>query len=656
MDKELRKIKKLYGEKFARFCREFFHTILETQGQLLNILTTAFVPNHFLYDDIMSQGKKENFINYIYHFYERDKMAKEINITKTPEELLDSVGYNLYKCETFEDTLKFEKYYAIGESLCTFRDPKRTQTHDVFFAVKKDIDQIHRKDFYMPQRQNGYGTSIISIQFSKTSHLISIKNRYNHSVDKCDATFSNDLDNIVFGLSASFAKFYGLKYINKSGELTLRGYVSDFSGKMYKYNYFIDNVYYCTNNCIIIDGKVDVIDKSKCEIFDYFAYDKKKKIIGTIMIEDAFIDAFSDYQKIYIVKHPSKKERVFTVFKQDGTYFSFNVDANNNIVSYTNNFIKQIGDSFLCYNKYLREINLPNVETIGNDFLKNNENLTSFYAPKLVSIANGFLKYNNNLKNFEANNLQQIGNGFLKYNKELKTINLPNVVEIGDYFLSANRVLEEATLPKLTVLGGFFLSDNREVTSVNFPNLRVIGGFFLSHNRKINSINLPNAVYVGNNFLENNICLSFVSLPNVKKIEDGFLRGNTAIDLVSLPNVKYIGDYFLEENAKLSQINLPNVKEIGIMFLYYNDCIKKVVMQNVEKVGESFLERNNNAIDLVDMPNLKETGDYFLARAKDIKKINFRKDIIKGEDFLRDYFASKKKNKNLTLIENKDYY
>lgn len=39
---ELRKIKKVYGEKFMKYCREYFSTILEKEGRLLEILEKSF--------------------------------------------------------------------------------------------------------------------------------------------------------------------------------------------------------------------------------------------------------------------------------------------------------------------------------------------------------------------------------------------------------------------------------------------------------------------------------------------------------------------------------------------------------------------------------------------------------------------------------------
>ena len=39
---ELKKIKKLYGEKFMHLCRELFPTILEKEGALTEILNSTF--------------------------------------------------------------------------------------------------------------------------------------------------------------------------------------------------------------------------------------------------------------------------------------------------------------------------------------------------------------------------------------------------------------------------------------------------------------------------------------------------------------------------------------------------------------------------------------------------------------------------------------
>jgi len=148
-----------------------------------------------------------------------------------------------------------------------------------FFAVKENVDQIKREDFVKPSRQDEYGTSVISIQFTKTStHTLSIKNRYNHTVNNPDATFSNNLDNIIPGLTDSFARAgYVQTYVKPCFELP--NYVLAADGKYYKYNIEINNIYYCPNNVIIDNFEVHEYNKDSFIVFDYFILDLKEKKI-----------------------------------------------------------------------------------------------------------------------------------------------------------------------------------------------------------------------------------------------------------------------------------------------------------------------------------------------------------------------------------------
>ena len=199
---DLKIIKKYYGEKMSHLCRELFPTILETPGKLSEIILNTFEPSRLLYEDLMRFNLKLHFQNLIYGLYGVEDTDEPV--TKTPEELLDEAGYILYECHSEKDIQSFKKYYAPGEALCTFHGGRLERCH-VFFAVKKNVDQIKREDFKCPHRQDEYGTSVISIQFSRGStNTISIKNRYNHRVENPDATFSNNLDNIILGLSDSF--------------------------------------------------------------------------------------------------------------------------------------------------------------------------------------------------------------------------------------------------------------------------------------------------------------------------------------------------------------------------------------------------------------------------------------------------------------------
>lgn len=98
MSDDLNKIKKKYGEKFAHLCRELFPTILETNGLLYRLIESKFYPNKFLYDDIINNKLVSLFQNFINNLVEKEDDI-EINVNKTPYELLDEAGYILYECK-----------------------------------------------------------------------------------------------------------------------------------------------------------------------------------------------------------------------------------------------------------------------------------------------------------------------------------------------------------------------------------------------------------------------------------------------------------------------------------------------------------------------------------------------------------------------------
>ena len=279
MEKELKQIKKLYGEAMAKFCREAFPIILEEKDKLLQLLIEHFEPTHSLYKDLLKEKLELQFKNYIYSLVEKEKNM--VIATKSPTELMGDAGYDLYECKTEEEIQSFRKYYVPGEELCTFWT-QRLNRCIVFFAVKKNVNDIKREDFINPQRQDEYGTSVISIQFTRDdSHTLSIKNRYNHTVENPDATFSNNLDNIIPGLTKAFEKQYGMIQTNSGNSFDLIGYVKANDGKFYKYNYEINNIYYCPNNIIIDNFEVKQFEKEKYIIFDYFLLDLvNKKIIS----------------------------------------------------------------------------------------------------------------------------------------------------------------------------------------------------------------------------------------------------------------------------------------------------------------------------------------------------------------------------------------
>ncbi len=402
---DLKYLKKHYGEKFAHLCRSLFPTILEEKGLLSSIITKKFAPTHSLYDDIINENLEGDFKNFIYSFV--DVKNNTPTTSKTPEELLDEAGYILFpECKTEEEIQEFKKYYAKNEELCTFRGG-RLNTCRVWFAVKKNVEGIRRENFTNPTRQDEYGTSVISIQFTRSNPCtLSIKNRYNHRVNNPDATFLNNLDNIIPGLTESFKKTYNINLLNRPSQIfASNNYARARDGKYHRKNFVLYPIVFCENNTIIdIDGLMQTFDKSRYIFLDNYLIDKQSKKIKVFIYEslidsDSFIESIGKIRKIEEKSTENGKVIIITPEEENAEKIEIGINSHNQIISYKN----------------------PNVTEIGDKFLQFNTTLTSI----------------------EIQNTTKFGDGFLFYNKSLTSINFPNVTVIGDFFLSHNKHIDK---------------------------------------------------------------------------------------------------------------------------------------------------------------------------------------------------------------------
>lgn len=434
---DLKIIKKHYGEKMSHLCRELFPTLLETPGKLSEVMLRLFEPTKLLYDDIIENSLKYQFQNFVYSITE----PKDIDepVTKTPKELLDEAGYVLYECHSEEEIQSFKKYYAPGEELCTFNGGRLNRCH-VFFAVRKDVDQIKREDYKNPKRQDKYGTSVISIQFSRgSSNTLSIKNRYNHTVENPDATFSNNLDNIIIGLTDSFEKEYELELSHNRSGFEIPGYVR-VDGKYYKYNYERDNVYYCVDNLII--ENFEVIRKyqqmERYIIFDYCILDlKEKKLMpykdkiedsdhagwysDHMLGEDPFFKINDKIKDIKVINDKTSGHKIIYLYTGHKEPIEIEINKANQMVRYKNNHIRKLPNNTLSLNKYLEELQLDGVVKVGNYCLSNNYTL----------------------EKLSMKNVYEIGKNFLYFNKTLSNAVLPKFFFIHDGFLGWNQVFDK---------------------------------------------------------------------------------------------------------------------------------------------------------------------------------------------------------------------
>ncbi len=491
MINDLKIIKKKYGEEMMHFCRDNFSTILEEPGVLSDLLLNYFEPSKELFPDLKNNNLKNSFKTFIYRKFNKEEPLI-ISENKTPQELLSSVGYDLYECLCEDDIQSFKKYYAPGEELCTFNGGRLNQCH-VFFAVKKDVDNIKREDFSNPKRQDLYGTSVISIQFDRNeAHTLSIKNRYNHTVDNPDATFSNNLDNIVEGLTYSFALHYDLKQKHVN-EFEIPSYEWDNNGKYYKYNYEIGGIYYCPNNCLLVNHEAIKFSKERYILTDYFIIDRQEKTIRCYDERniDSFPQFFQDNPINKIDLEIIDNTKIVKIETQKGIV-TLELDKENKIIGLANPYIEEIGDDFLNYNIYLSKLELSNVKIIGDFFLEFNRHLKELNLPNVKKIQDNFLYYNTTLENIYLPKVEIIGHLFLINNKIIEQIYLPKVRNIGSRFMYVNESLTKMCFPKIETVDNYFLISNKCLKRLYMPNVMRIGCAFLSYVENLEEVTINN--------------------------------------------------------------------------------------------------------------------------------------------------------------------
>lgn len=162
----------------------------------------------------------------------------------TQEEIIEDFNKAGYDTVIFDDEEKiaeYKKYYADGEVICTYNNlAERMRQYHMIVAVKKDIDKIQQGK--APQRDDEYGTSILNIQIAKNGSHMSIKNRYNHTVNECDSTLNNNLDMLVLGLQAKVLGYYNIASLNNNKCYYNR--IVNINGIYLKYNREVNNVYF----------------------------------------------------------------------------------------------------------------------------------------------------------------------------------------------------------------------------------------------------------------------------------------------------------------------------------------------------------------------------------------------------------------------------
>lgn len=470
-------LKRFYGEKFAHLCRSTFPLILENETMLPKLIMDNFAPSKALYDDLASDKKMfvrfKDFIFEKYHEHMDLQKVEATNTNKTAEELMAEAGYTLYpECKQFKDMLQFKKYFAPNEVLCSF-DPLNDRLNNcrVWFAVKNGAEKLNRKEFKHPEREDEYGTSVISIQFTKDLHSnLSIKNRYNHAVAYPDSTFHNDLDEIIPGLTHAFCTEYGITPLFGKYAIVLNipNYERANDGKYFKTIKRIrNNCYICENNYVLINGEPYHFDPDRYLLLDNGdLIDTKEKKISPAYIEvsdnknskmieeynndlkpSSFSQSFDEIAKIDISKNVYGGKTVLITPKEEenrcGEQVALETDCSNQIV----------------------EVFDP-MRTSPENYLSTNTKIKSAYFPNLKIAKTGFMQCCNQLKELTANKLETIKHNCLTRSYKMKSLTLPKLKSVGDISLQEIN-LDTFSAPELETIGQYCLRGNIKNFSAN---------------------------------------------------------------------------------------------------------------------------------------------------------------------------------------------
>lgn len=551
------KIKKQNGEAFAKAIRSYDNGIFDVPN-IVNIVRYA--------------GREaEPIMNYLVSL--KNVQIKEQNTHLSPFELLDKAGYNAYWADTLEKQNAIQKYFDDDEELCTFYDPSRFQKYFIVNAVRKDVDQIKRADFPNPQREDRYGTSVLSIQILKTGGFISIKNRYNHTVDCPDNTLSSNPDNIIQGLAGALKNYFKVDFSSQKTMLS-NGYVL-VDEQIIRYHMEINNIYMSTD-CYVENGKIVPLDKDKEIMMEKFVFNTKThKLRNLLRIDDGFARAFTkeiENKKVQITKNKDGSHQIFAakepiVTIMDGHITKLNLPT-----------VTKLGDNFLFKNTKLIELNAPKVEHISDYFLNDSKLLQQLNLPNLQTVGLRFLFSNTILSKFEAPMLRSVQADFLYENQGLKHLELPSLQIVGRDFLRSNIGLTSFKAPRLMMTEACFLENNQSLSRLELPALFKAGYCFLRNNRILNSFYAPSLQEIGHDFMFFNACLKELELPMLMETGENFLRCNTSLKKLYTPNLLEKKSGFLLSNSRgFSGQPFADVYDPSELMKSYREILKEGV-------------------------------------------------------------------------------
>lgn len=617
-------IKKQNGEKFAKAIRNYDNGIFD-------------VPD---LDKIVRYAGRdaEPIMEYLISL--KDVHVAEMSVHQNPIDLLNRAGYDAYVVHDLDEQNAIKKYFADGEELCTFNDPSRFKHYYIINAVRKDVDKIRRADFANPKREDAYGTSVLSIQVLKNGGFISIKNRYNHTVENPDNTFNSNPDNIIYGLADAIRHYFHVDFSSRHVELG-RGFVL-VNNQIIKYNYEHNNVY-VGNDFYVYDGQVYDIDKNHEILLDTVVFDTQSgefrdltnRISGTTQVLKKLIDG----KKVGIKKNNSGEKSLVADGRPildftDGKITTLDLSGVTDVPPESFRFcgalrtlnmpdVRTIGNNSFEFTNVLGEINAPNLQVIGNRCFFDRVIARKLSFPQLQKIGDYAFKETVKLVVLDAPNLREIGaDTFGIVDANFTKLDLPNLRIMGRYCFTVCLSLNDINLPQLKYMGKDCFATAQIIDCLDLPALETMGDECFHDLKEIKKLKLPNLSYMGEGAFTAQKTLKELDLPKLEVMGNQCFFENESIEKLSAPQLNQMGNACFFNNMGLKELNLPALKKMGGHCFFSNQKIKKINLPSVRRIDEMCFKNAEKAIE-INMPRLQKIGGgCFMMNKKVMKKMD----------------------------------
>lgn len=528
-------IKKQNGERFAKAIRNYDNGIFD-------------IPN---LDTIVKHAGREAEPIMAYLISLKNIEINEMAVHMDPIKLLDRAGYNAYVVHNLAEQNAIEKYFARGEELCTFHDPHRFEKYYIINAVRKDVDNIRRADFKNPKREDEYGTSVISIQVLKTGGFISIKNRYNHTVENPDNTLNSNPDNIIPGLADAIKHHFNVDFASHHVDLPIN--YTTMNNQILKYNLEVENTY-IGPDFYARDGRVFDINKDYEIILDTIVFNTKTKEFKSIAHADG------DWQMISALSTAINGQKVKIQNADNGTKIL--IAGDTPIVTFQNGQILSL--------------NLPNVREIGNYFALDCQKLTSVSMPDLETMGTNCFQFNT-----------------------LEHVNMPKLREIGEMSFYKCRNLQEINLPQVQKMGSFCFTGVYQLKNVNMPQLRYVGDHMFHTAPALTVLDLPNLQRMGQNCVMN-AQLKTVNLPQLQSVDNNCFVNDCGVTELDLPNLQHMGNVVFYDAPQLRSVNAPKLQNMGAFCFRASQNVTHVYMPQLQHISQGCFESNATVFEKLD--------------------------------------------------------